>query len=636
MENVIKLKIVIDGKEGEGTIDVMQIKSALLKESLENALTPNVNTAILKSFVTELLNINEASEEAAKGVADFIKYNDISEQEIEEVISALAKERSQLGINSAAYKEHSNAIANVTRALDLMNETQQTKVVPGSYNMNMAIMQSGYILNDASMITVNFRMAMMGVANNIPMVVQGIMAAKNEASGMGKTFGQLAMESIKGPGGILLAVNALMLVLQLLPGLFDSGTKSIADQKEELKKLRDEYAKLTDVQLTNYIQSREEELRKLQEKHPGRKTIYAGPVGEEVAVEVDTKGQARYGSDFNRVQTLEAELSALKETKTNLGEIENIENRISLNRLQREKLSRNEDSPYYWKNVVKTAESFEEARKSLEQYIAADEKLIASSNRNSSSTNNNNEEKTKLITTEKELREQLALVNAELLKQNTELDEENLKALRESIEEQLRPKSAEEPPIVISGEVEIEEIILPDEVISETEELVWLTDTLTASYLEAGRAAASAGAQSIKVFSQANSVLQIFINSLIQAVAEALMLKAVMMIFDFFSGGAASAATSFIPGAANGAIVTKPRIMAVGEGNEPEGVFPLSKLNQFVAGSGGSNLEHLLNTYLDKVDEWQRNITLESKIKNDHIHIANERAGKIRKDNRVE
>lgn len=116
-----------------------------------------------------------------------------------------------------------------------------------------------------------------------------------------------------------------------------------------------------------------------------------------------------------------------------------------------------------------------------------------------------------------------------------------------------------------------------------------LYTSLQDGFKSAAQAIASAGAEAVKVFKQANSVLQIFINSLVQAFVQSLALKAAMSALNFITSGisnifvqSVSIASAAVPGAAEGAIVTKPTLMIVGEGRYPEGVFPLPYLNQLV------------------------------------------------------
>jgi len=109
------------------------------------------------------------------------------------------------------------------------------------------------------------------------------------------------------------------------------------------------------------------------------------------------------------------------------------------------------------------------------------------------------------------------------------------------------------------------------------------TDVLLSSirdgFNSAGDAAVGAMSQSIKVFSKANSVLQVFINSLVQATIQALVLKAVASMIGFIFGGPVGMATAVAATPmANGGIVTKPTLSVIGESG-PEAVVPLNRYN---------------------------------------------------------
>lgn len=252
----------------------------------------------------------------------------------------------------------------------------QLKVATGSSSMNMAIMQSGYILNDASMIAVNFRMALMGVANNVPMVIQGLMQAKDQASGMGKTLGQVAMQSIRGPGGILLAVNALFLALQLIPGLFDDGTKAIEKQKDEVKKLTNEYEKLSRAQLGHYLVDLKKQLKEFEDKYPAKTQtafnltrVFGGlsPVYETTASNDD-----RFGDASGEVKNIEEKISLIQRELFYKGDIEEANIRIAatqrkLNNLTKENFA----------IVVSGAKSYDEAVKTLNDWIKADQQFVS-------------------------------------------------------------------------------------------------------------------------------------------------------------------------------------------------------------------------------------------------------------------
>lgn len=92
------------------------------------------------------------------------------------------------------------------------------------------------------------------------------------------------------------------------------------------------------------------------------------------------------------------------------------------------------------------------------------------------------------------------------------------------------------------------------ETTAELENMLWLANSMTDAFNNAAKAIASAGSSSINVFSHANSLLQIFINSLIQAAVQALILKGIMFIGSLFTGGASSVVSTAAGSFANGGL----------------------------------------------------------------------------------
>lgn len=105
-----------------------------------------------------------------------------------------------------------------------------------------------------------------------------------------------------------------------------------------------------------------------------------------------------------------------------------------------------------------------------------------------------------------------------------------------------------------------------------------LLSSIRDGFNSAGDAAVGAMTSSIQVFKQANSVLQVFINSLVQATVQSLALKAVSTILGFVFGGPAGGALGAAVPFASGGIVTRPTMGLVGEAG-PEAVIPLNRYN---------------------------------------------------------
>jgi hypothetical protein len=104
--------------------------------------------------------------------------------------------------------------------------------------------QLGWVVGDAGMFMTNFRMGMMSIGNNIPMVVQGLIQAKDATGGWKGVMSGLGA-SLMGPGGVMLGVNALMFALQVLPELFGSTTKAAEDNAAAIKELSNELEQMS-------------------------------------------------------------------------------------------------------------------------------------------------------------------------------------------------------------------------------------------------------------------------------------------------------------------------------------------------------------------------------------------------------
>lgn len=158
-----------------------------------------------------------------------------------------------------------------------INPPLNNQVIPGTQKLNLAMNQLGYVVNDASAFLVNFRMGMMGIANNIPMVISMFQSARTEIAETGSSLRSALVGSIMGPGGVLLAVNAVMFAMQFLPDILDSITgstenlnRAMSDEEKQLRTKQTEYNTLLGVlQDVNQEETvRKEALKQLTEKYP--------------------------------------------------------------------------------------------------------------------------------------------------------------------------------------------------------------------------------------------------------------------------------------------------------------------------------------------------------------------------------
>ena len=356
-EKNILIKLIVDDKELTATLgkNDLQFQSIIEKaEQLLKITGTSQRQPMLDQFSQQLIQLDASNADAISGIQEFITINQLTEKEISQVIQKLQEEKGTLAVGSAEWNAHDLAITNTNKAYSNIINRQSNFAASGMQvnraggQMTQTMGQLGYAIGDADMFFVNFRMGMMSVANNIPMVAQGFMYAANAAKVAGTTIKAELLASLAGPGGLLLAINGLMFLLNVLPRLFDNSTKEIKKQKDEVKKLKDEYAKLTEEQIKNYIQTRTDELRKLETAHPETRASASGTGLS--SRQISLSPEARFGNDYEKYNLLKDQLKALKETAKTLGEIDDLNNSITQNEERKRHVNQNNLDLY--KDVV--------------------------------------------------------------------------------------------------------------------------------------------------------------------------------------------------------------------------------------------------------------------------------------------
>ena len=250
-------------------------------------------------------------------------------------------------------------------------------------NARMAVSSLNYTLQDSGMFFVNWRMGMMSISNNIPMLLQGLKGMKTEADAANKSFKNYIFDSFSGPNSILIWISLFSMAMVALPQLLDSTTESAEKQKKAIDELRDAYKKLTGAELQNRLTTYDAQLAEFESKHPSKRAgryssgtsiggLAPGNISRE---EYTVTGEARYGSDYPQVQALQKRIELLKETLKDLGKEEDVEKRIRLNREKLEKMNENPKSKNYWKKLVPDATSYNNARVLLDKWVEADQKI---------------------------------------------------------------------------------------------------------------------------------------------------------------------------------------------------------------------------------------------------------------------
>jgi len=298
--NDITLKISIDGTEATATIQNVDglLDDLRSKASASGKTDPFTGvTQAAKNLQTELIALGGQSEKTSQTIADFITANRMSETEINSVVNALRTQQQTLAINSTEYNNTKNAISNLGAATNLLQKNQaianatSIQMAPSFGQARAGLMQLGYVVQDSSMFFVNFRMGMMSVANNIPFIIQGFMALKESANELKVTMGTALKQALTGPTGVLLAVNAVMLAMTVLPKLFDDGTASIKKQKDEVKKLAKEYENLSTEMLNNKLLEIQAEMIKIQNSNSSQSVLSSIWGGVQVGWDIMNMGK---------------------------------------------------------------------------------------------------------------------------------------------------------------------------------------------------------------------------------------------------------------------------------------------------------------------------------------------------------
>lgn len=244
----LKIKVTIDGDEYITTLHVAGELTKKLGDSSTDTGTKGKKA--INEIAQEVAKFNTVSENNIQALTEWMSKQNLTAESIENTIRELQMQNTAVNINSDTWRKNSSRIDLLKASYGKLASQNrgliaaQKQVTPGANQMTNAMGQLGYMLGDANMFAVNFRMGMMSIANNIPMVVQMLGYARAEINKTGASLKAAFVSSIMGPGGVLVGANALMLLLTTLPYLFEDNTKKIEEQAAATKKLADEKDRL--------------------------------------------------------------------------------------------------------------------------------------------------------------------------------------------------------------------------------------------------------------------------------------------------------------------------------------------------------------------------------------------------------
>ena len=393
----IELRLIVDGKEATYVIDdvkrnVEALKKALggvpassagsinaLEEQLQDAATAMRAAAVgSDEFKAKLAEVHElqdrlrnATARTTEKIVPMAGSIAALEQEIRDANEALR----YAVIGTDQYKQKLSELQILQQRLHTVSRTATESTNVGMNRMTMAIGGLGYAVGDANMFLYDFRIGMMAIGNNIPILIEHFVAAGKEAKGMGVSVKDVLVQSLKGPGGLMLAINGVVLLMQILPGLFGEQTDAIKDQAKEVEKLKDEYQKLTREQLKGKLLEASRELKALekQQSEAGTGTSSYAPAGIQpgsYAVNATANQNAKAAFD-DQIKLAKEKVKVIEEELSLLGDITDTERTLTQLEEKRKKI---QDSN--WKQLVPEATDKANAFDIVDAQIAAEQKKL--------------------------------------------------------------------------------------------------------------------------------------------------------------------------------------------------------------------------------------------------------------------
>lgn len=683
----LNIKVTVDGKEGIATLQ-------LTGQQVED-LTKTVNTlgaqnsTVYSQITQELMQYNGVTDQSVQSVANWIGTQGLGTAAIQQVISQLEKESKTLGINSKAYQQNRMMVENLQKGLTLAAQQSQQFANKTALTTQQIIQQNqhfqrgkfgvnqlGFALGDASVFAVDFRMGLLGIGNNIPFIVQGMMDLQKSAKETSTTFATQFRQALMGPAGIILAVNLFLTVLNILLPMLTRTKEKTKELSKETEKYASSLKNLAVAELE--IEKQKLELRQKQleaELEATKKKVKpigsTGQLGQPIFVltkeekeEIEnlnlelekTKTNLKavneilpeskklladaFEDNFKNAREVSERIEALR--KEALGVSTQAERDVILARIEQLKLVRqqmmNEERNTATAQRDLQGELAVELKKGKDKELAElkqwyDERVkIAKGN-----TELLTQLEAARVLKEKEINDKYgsAIIDSELQiyderiryseltgETNRQLIIDEIDYIENVLKQEnltlaqrntlIEKRVSLEKQISTSGEMQAEGLAVQNDRLSTQEVLV---STLKQSWNQAGNSIATAMGRGIGFFGQANSLVQIFTQSLAAAIIQALALKAVLAVLNFIPGLGPTAEGVGASAFATGGIVTKPTFAMIGEGREPEGVFPLSKLQQFISRPANSSTNISLHITQDPVEMTADGMKIRSMLK---------------------
>lgn len=585
MDN-LELALTIDLKEFLSSISkipgVSQETVAKLQQIFNSVTPPKVTPTDTDRANRELLALREsyltvsvAQGEGEKNTIAWANSMMLSTSQIDKLISSLQQELSTLVIASPEYDKVRARVMSLTQAKQTLTLAQG--------RMRASTTSLNYIIRDSPFFFQRFDMGILAVSNNLNPFIDDMLRAKAVTGTWKAAIGTLT-SGLVGIGGLSIAFSLVVAAIQAFSFATSNSKEEVKKAKDEIKEYRKELEKMSKASLDNALTLNLMQQSKLvQEVNKGN-----GQLTEE---------------QLKQSRVLKDQEAEIRKMIATIGDLNNLTNERS--ELEKKiKDLRNVDAsqgPLSPRNVKLLADyngRLKEIDKQINQLNGKDTKTKDDS-----------------FKTDAELRKEISLLDVKI--KNAKSEGEALRYLEERIEKQkqlnyLMYSMLELVDTIRKQEKDLgkndylkyakndlksfkpmDKVDVPTkpQAFSETnvelERMLTLSNLLTDSFNQAGQAVASAAASGISLFKQENSLLQIFINGLIRAAAEALTLKLITAGLNFIGSAIG------IPGLGDVATSATAAASSVSPGITSDisysGASPLNKFATNTTYSGLSN-----------------------------------------------
>ncbi|KAB2967510.1 hypothetical protein [Zoogloea sp.] len=315
--NTVEIRLVINGKEAIATLELTDENVQKVAERL-NVLGAKGGNSI------DLLR------QKAAMLTQLLENAELGSPQFNELAT----------MTQSAYKELEAA------------EAQLTKVTGTSGNARMAVTAFSQTLSDSTQFQNGFRFGVMAISNNLEQMFSALGRVKAESAATGQSMTKTLASAMAGPGGVMIAISSVLLLLQILPQMFEengekveefsletvhgTGTLSsyaqaLQNVEKQLKELSVDEIKDKIIELDAQIQrSREKSVENIQSWTGQLKQFFNARYGTNFDI---TGGEAAQGAllqrskdlaneelaNRSRVKVLDDEISSLRDAQNKKG-----------------------------------------------------------------------------------------------------------------------------------------------------------------------------------------------------------------------------------------------------------------------------------------------------------------------------